>query len=184
MDCHIFSGKPNSSDDWPRDSVSISLVVCHILHPLASPQFVHTRMSPGLHLNDENFSLWYFCTSEIRPACTAKVPCHRSLVTSTSLLTRYCNRYESSETADYGLLAISDETYEIPKPLNAEVGSAPSATVQDTHFQICVLATISLSIFLLLLARSSCMQIQEWQNIFLYLFFVYFLPQPNVLRNT
>ena len=114
--------------------------------------------------------------------CTAKVPCHRSLVTSNSLLTRYCNRYESSETADCGLLAISDETYEIPKPLNAEVGSAPascwttSATVQDTHFQICVLATSS---FLLLLARSSCMQIQEWQNIFLYLFFRLFFASAK-----
>ena len=117
--------------------------------------------------------------------CTAKVLCHRSLVTSNSLLTRYCNKYESYETADCGLWAISDETYEIPKPLNAAVGSAPasywttSATVQDTHFQICVFATISLSSFLLLLARSSCMQIQEWQKIFLYLFFRLFFASAK-----
>ena len=53
--------------------------------------------------------------------------------------------------------------YEISKPLNTAVGSA-SASCWIT-------------------SATSCMQIQEWQKVFLCLFFRLFLPQPNVLRN-
>ena len=54
-------------------------------------------------------------------------------------------------------------TNEISKPLSTAVGSV-SASCWIT-------------------SATSCMQIQEWQKVFFYLFFPLFLPQPNVLRN-